>query len=231
MQPGLGVETNGRLVQEKHRGMVQKATCDFKPAFHAAGIIAHQLVILVLQIDHIQQLLGTCFEIFLGHIIKHGMEGQILPAPQAIFQAGILEDQADGPAHGGGVFRHVKAIDVGAARSRTQQRGEHINGSGLPGAIRSEKSEDLTFLYIKGNPFDSGEISIFTDQLVNFNHFHNIHLIFKSYLLAAGSGLLAARNGRAVLNGCLRKIFFDTNRRESGAEGCQPGQDLITFCR
>jgi len=51
-----------------------------------------------------------------------------------------------------------------------QQRGEHLDGCGLPCPVRAEESEYLACGYIEGDVVDSSERAKGFDKILNPDH-------------------------------------------------------------
>ena len=69
-------------------------------------------------------------------------ELEVLAAGQVAVDRGVLTRQADVVADGIGVTRDVDAEDLGMTAGRVRARREDADGRGLPGAVRTEETED-----------------------------------------------------------------------------------------
>ena len=67
---------------------------------------------------------------------------QVLRAGQVLVDGGVLADEADGAAHGGGLGDHVEARDRRPATIRLEECGEHPDKRCLSGAVGPEEGDD-----------------------------------------------------------------------------------------
>ena len=92
------------------------------------------------------------------------LQHQQLAAGLARVEPGLLERDADPPAHRVGVAGDVDAGDARAARRDRQQRGQHLDGRRLAGAVRAEEAEHLAGLDAQVDPAHGLDVAIGLDQ-------------------------------------------------------------------
>src|SRR5204862_3317448 len=71
--------------------------------------------------------------------------------------AGVLEHDAEALADFGLVRGGVQAVELERATRGAQQRGEHLDGRRLAGAVGAEEREDLAGLDVEGDVVDGGD--------------------------------------------------------------------------
>jgi hypothetical protein len=103
-------------------------------------------------------------------VIEHAVKLHVFVGRELAVKAGILEHDSETPAN---VVRTASGIDSvdrdGAARGREQRR-EHLDCGRLPGAIRSQKREDLPLGDVEGHVIDSFDLTESLHQVLNVNH-------------------------------------------------------------
>jgi hypothetical protein len=75
--------------------------------------------------------------------VESELELEVLPPGEQRIERGLLERSSDRAPDRGALFDDVVAADPGAPRGRWKQRGQHVHGGGLPGAVRAEEAIDL----------------------------------------------------------------------------------------
>ncbi len=89
-----------------------------------------------------------------------GDEGEIFPHPHVAVKRGRFGEVAD-PAFGGQrLLGHIVTEDVDPPLGRGQVAGDHPHGSGLPGAVGSQKPADLPFFDRKGDVVDGDPLAV-----------------------------------------------------------------------
>jgi hypothetical protein len=97
------------------------------------------------------------------------MKPEILFRGELIVERLLLEDKPDVTPHGLGLGGDIKTSHRGPPRGWTSQGAEHLDGRRLPGAVRTEKSEDFALGHRKVDPVDGGQVAVAFDQIVNLH--------------------------------------------------------------
>jgi len=155
--PRLRVQADGRLVQEQHARIVEEPPGDLKSPLHAAGEIFNEVVLAVRELDDFEHLVDP----FVGQrpveVVEIGVELEVLVCREPGVEGRVLKDDADGGPDLVGVLGTVVSRDRGGAGRCRQERAEDVDRRGLARAVRSEKPEDLAFIYGEGDVVDGFE--------------------------------------------------------------------------
>ena len=154
---GLGVEADGRLVEEEDVRVVEHAAGDLEAAPHAAGVGADDGVAAVPEVDDAERFFDARGVLFAGHVVDVGVEAHVLVGGEAVVEGRVLEDEADGLADGVPLGGDVVAGDSGAAGGRAHEGAEDVDGGGLAGAVRAEEAEYLALLHLEADVVDGGK--------------------------------------------------------------------------
>jgi hypothetical protein len=95
---------------------------------------------------------------------------EVFVSGQLVVHAGILEDDAE-PLADLVLMRHrIEAVDLHFAGGGPQQRGEHLDGGGLSGAVGAKKRKDLAFADIEGNVSHGLNFAELLDKVLSAYH-------------------------------------------------------------
>jgi hypothetical protein len=131
------------LVQEQDPRGVQERARNLQPALHAAGEGLRLLAAAVPQLEFPQQRLVATAPLPSRHGVQRGVQFHVLLRGQHAVEAGILEHDAEAPARLVRMGGHVQPVDADAAAGGLQQRGQHLDGGGLAGAVGPQEGEYL----------------------------------------------------------------------------------------
>src|SRR5438034_9202497 len=92
------------------------------------------------------------------------MQLEVLARGQLVVERRVLEDEADAPADGSGVLRHIDAGDARFPGGRSQQSAEDADGGRLPRSVRPEEAEDLALLDRKVDAANRFELAVLLDE-------------------------------------------------------------------
>ena len=81
-----------------------------------------------------------------------------------------LRQIADALLHFDRLLEHVEAGHGGAAFRRRKEAGQNAHGRGFPGAVRSEKADDLALLHFKRNVIHRERAGVSLREALNCNH-------------------------------------------------------------
>ena len=98
------------------------------------------------------------------------MDFHVFPGGEVAVEAGILKDDAETLARFVLVGLRVEPVEFDGAAGGLEQRGEHLDGGGLPCAVGPEEGEDLAFVDFEGDVVDGGEGAEGFDEVADTNH-------------------------------------------------------------
>src|SRR5215211_2056095 len=147
--PGLGVEADGRLIQEQHPGRVQQPPGDLEASPHAAREGLDQVATALPEVDHGQDLLAALAGGGPVDPVQLPVEAQVLLGSQVGVQGRLLEDEADVAAYLVAFGGHVEAGHPGRALGGVGQGAEDLDGGRLAGAVGAEKAERLPRTHVQ----------------------------------------------------------------------------------
>ncbi len=139
---GFGIESGGRLIEEKDARLVDQAEGDIELALHASRPGARDEVGGFGQAHGIEEFGDAPIEGGPGHSMKPALQGEVLAAGGFPIDSGFLRDAADGPANLGLGGDDVEPGDGGRAGVRRGERGQDTDGGGFACAIGPEERED-----------------------------------------------------------------------------------------
>ena len=157
---GLGVQTDGRLVEEEHHRAVEQSPGDLQPTFHAPGERGHLALASLPQPDHLQHLTNAVNDDGAGYTVELGMKAEVGLGGQVPVKRRVLEHQTDVGSHRGPLGADVEAGHLGMARGGGDQRAQHPNGRGLAGAVGTQEAEGLAAGHIQIDPLDRGDLAV-----------------------------------------------------------------------
>ena len=106
---------------------------------------------------HLDDELHARRDLVVAQAVQRAEEPDVLLDRQRLVQRELLRHVADAPLHFFRIAAHVDAIDHRRSRRRLQQPAHHADGRRLAGAVRAEKSEDLSALDGEADAIDGGE--------------------------------------------------------------------------
>ena len=117
-----------------------------KPLHHAAGKSAHHLISTIRELEFFEQRCSPFIPLFCAESEVRAVEGENLAGCQREIQIRALRDNSDQTFNRRLLFPDLMLADPGFTAGGTHARGEHADGGGLSGAVRTEKSEDFSGL-------------------------------------------------------------------------------------
>ena len=157
----LRVQARGRLVEEEDRRPVHERQGEVEAALHAAGVAADLAVGRLGQPDALEQL---------GRRGSRGRPwpGRAGPPCRSMCSRPVrkLSSAASWsaapmlPAHVGALGGDVEARHRRAARRGRQQRGEHVDGGRLAGAVGPEEAVDLARRDLEVDAVDGVDVAL-----------------------------------------------------------------------
>ena len=97
--PGLGIETDRRLVHEDHLGTVHQAARDQESPPHAAGEMLDSRVLLLPEPDEPKQFFDSRAPVLGCHPVEPPVVFEVFSAGKVDVEVQHLRDDADGPLY------------------------------------------------------------------------------------------------------------------------------------
>ena len=107
--------------------------------------IADEVILTVRKFHERKELVNALFQSLFRHTVEDAVQIKIFKGGEVFIQRRILKDNAKGAPHHIGIGDGILPVDANGPGSRVQERREHFDGCGLPGAVRTEKSENTSF--------------------------------------------------------------------------------------
>src|SRR5947209_4043731 len=167
--PGLGVQADGRLVEEQHPGRVEQAPGDLEPSLHPARERLHVLVPTVPQPDELQDLAHADLQLVGWDAVQLAVEAEVLGRGEVAVEGRVLEDEADLPADVVPLGHHVVPRHLGTAGCGAQQGAQHVDGGGFAGTGRPQEAERLARVDLDVHPSDGVDVAEALLQLLHPN--------------------------------------------------------------
>ncbi len=142
----LWVEAGGRLVEKEDPGAMDERQRQIEAALHAARVTAHPAVGGLGESHAREQGRGALAPLAAAHAVQRGLQLHVLGAGQKRVERRLLERGADRRSHRRALLHDVVAGHARRARGGRQQRGEHVDGGGLTGAVGAQEAVHLAGL-------------------------------------------------------------------------------------
>ena len=143
---------------------------EVEPTLHAPRVALHLAIRRLGQPDPNEQLLTARAPIVASDPVHRGLQPQMLAPCQKRIERGLLQGCTDHPADLRPLLDDVVARNSGGAGCRRQQRRQHVDGGGLPGAVRTEEAVDLTRIDMQLDAVDGTRTLLeLANELVRLN--------------------------------------------------------------
>ena len=165
------VERGERLVEHQDLGVGRERAGQTDPLLHAAGELVGVVVLVALEADQVDHLLGAVAAVLLALAPHLETEGDVVDHLAVRQQAEVLEDHRDLAAPGveQGRVGHagdVLAVELDGARGRLDQPGQQPHQRGLAGAGEPHHHEDLAGRHVEGDVADADDVAGLLLQLL-----------------------------------------------------------------
>ena len=158
------VEARGRLVEEDQLGIAHQREPEVEPAHLAARQLAGLGVLLALQSDERDDLVGVArARIHAGEVHERLAHADVVVDPC------LLQDDADALAQPARAVGRVEAEDGDLAAVARPVALEDLDRRGLARPIRTEEAEDLAALDAEVDAADGLEVPVGLPQAANFD--------------------------------------------------------------
>jgi hypothetical protein len=95
------------------------------------------------QADPLQERVSPALELLRGKAMEAALELHVLAPREQHVERRFLQRDADRVADGRSLANDVVAGDARGARRGGKEGGQHVDGGGLPGAVRAEEAVNL----------------------------------------------------------------------------------------
>ncbi len=136
---------------------------------HSVGVISDQGFGTIGELHEFKQFLRAALGCSLVEAIHLADELQILCACQALEKAHAFWNNANLALHVNGVRCKVHAEKLHTAGGWRKQTSQNLDGRRFPGAVWSEKTEELSRRYLKIDAVDGGEVPKPACQFLRLN--------------------------------------------------------------
>src|SRR3989454_4295139 len=157
--PRLGVESEGRLVEEDDWGVVQQPARNLESALHPSGEGLDEGILPVLEVDEGEELLNPLHADQLRHPIQPCVQLEVLSGGERRVDRRLLENDPTGCADLGWLSGHVESIDKRSPLGDRPDGDEHRDRRRLPRSVRPEQSEYLPLVDFEVDVVDRDEIA------------------------------------------------------------------------
>jgi hypothetical protein len=140
----LHVEAGRGLVEKQDARGVDERQREVEPPPHPARVAANLALRGIREADALDQLVTAARRLRLRDPVHPGLQAHVLTRRQKWIEGRLLERDADRVADRRPLSDDVVAGDGRRPRGRGEQRGEHVNGGRLAGAVRPQEAVDLT---------------------------------------------------------------------------------------
>jgi hypothetical protein len=147
LEPSLGVEPGGGLVEEDDLRAPDEAHRDVEPATHAARVGRHPAGGRVGQGESVEQRVGDRARV--PQVPQPRDEHEVLPPGEDLVDRRELPGEADRLAHVRGLHRDVEAVDGCRAAVGPEQRGQDPDDRGLAGTVGAEQGDDAAACHVE----------------------------------------------------------------------------------
>lgn len=139
------VQADRRFVEDEEPRGADQRLGELQPADHAAGVGLRAPLGRVLQLHGGQHVAYALLPLAPRHVEEAGEQLDVLAPGQGPVGGQLLRQVADRAADGHPVTRHVEAEDLDHAGPGREEGGDQPDRRRLPGAVRPEEPEDLSF--------------------------------------------------------------------------------------
>ena len=153
------VETGRRLIEEEQRWRGEERPRDRDFLLHAAGELFERLGLPIVGDPQAPEDLARSLSAFArGDAVQACGVAQIFECGELLEERGLDRHTVDEPLHRQLVGPDVESEDPDRAGVSLEQRREHANERGLPGAIRPEERVDLTARHGQRDAVDRAKV-------------------------------------------------------------------------
>jgi hypothetical protein len=138
LDPGTGIESAGRLVEQEEVGVVQEHACETKSLLHAARKAVYGCFGLLRQVGQSEYIANDADSLRWLDAIGCGEEVQVLVCSEVVVNPEKIGHVTDPSPNRVRLTDDVVPRHACNAAAWSQQGGEHFDGRSLAGSIRTE---------------------------------------------------------------------------------------------
>jgi hypothetical protein len=143
---GAGVKSAGRLIKDKHLGIVDQDARQAETLLHTAGKAVDRSALLGLKVGQLEYAFDDGFALLAFYAESCRKKLKVLKDFQIVVDTHKIGHVPDQPADLFAVLADVQPIDEGLAAGRFQESHQYPHGGSLAGTIRADETEYITFL-------------------------------------------------------------------------------------
>ena len=122
------------------------------------------------QLEQFEHLADAIVDAVIGNPVQPGVKREELAGGELLVDEGTIRNEPQRRLGGFGRDGQVVAVDQDVPGGRLQQAGDHANGGGLAGAVRTEKPVNLARLHLEADAIDRGERAVALDETSDRDH-------------------------------------------------------------
>src|SRR5438552_3587281 len=134
----------------------------------------------LLEVAQREQLARAMLDLRHFLVVQAGDETEKLGAGELLVDEGTVGDESELHLRGDRIPRDVDIADFHFAARGTQDAGDDTERRRLPGAVRSEKAEELTARHLEVDAVDRREAAVVLGKLRQLDHFAAMTLILSA---------------------------------------------------
>jgi hypothetical protein len=157
---GRRVETGGRLVEQEERRTVEQAAREVGAAGETAGERLHAVAVAVAQPEDVEQDVDPFVQCAAAEPDEHAVEAEVLAHRQLGIERGLLENDAEAAADGGGIDRGPVPEHLGRAGGRRHQRRHDPEQRRLAAAVGTEQAEEFAGLHFERESVEGAVVTV-----------------------------------------------------------------------
>ena len=153
-EPGLGVESDGRLVEKDHLRLMEQRAGDHQPLLLAARQVLDLRGGLAQDLELLQQGHRPCRRDAGGHAVVGAVKDEVLDDVEPAIGIRPLRHHANAATHGHILRAHIVAGHERLAARRVDPRGEDAERGRLPRPVRPKQAEELAVVDAEIEPVE-----------------------------------------------------------------------------
>ena len=166
---GLRVQPHGRLIEHEHPGIVHQRRGQGGLLLHAVTVGIDRIVCRSGQVEHAQQLIDAARRLVAVEVVKIADKTEQFAPGQFGIQVGGVGHVTAGGFRQPGLCLNIIARDLDRPGGGLEQTDDHLDGGGLPGAVRTEKAEYLAAVHIKTDIIHRDLVAVAFDKIPRFD--------------------------------------------------------------
>src|SRR5580704_3269094 len=138
------------------------------------------------EVDEFEQFVDGFFAALGGHVVKLGVNVEVLVDGEVEVAGKSLGNYADAATGAVGIFGDIVSGNDGAAGGDRQQSGHHADERRFAGAVGAEQAEDFSVGDVERDVVNRCEIAVRFDDVFNVDGV--VALLFRAFAVRSSSG-------------------------------------------